>query len=156
MSIQSIGAAGASGIDPKWIAQGRDRGDDRDGGRFASAIAAAGKAMGLDADKVAALQQDLAKAVAGVGASVGGSQAPGDRRATIAAAIDTALKNDGVDPQQFHAQLAKQLHGKHGHHHHRAPDQAAAAPPSDAAARVSPASDAPVSPAGSALLDRLV
>jgi hypothetical protein len=156
MSIQSIGAAGASGIDPTWIAHGRDRGDDRDGSRFANAIAAAGKAMGLDADKVAALQQDIAKAVAGVGGGSGAGQAPGDRRTAIADAIDTALKNDGIDPQQFHAQLAQQLHGKHGHHHHRAPDQAAAAPPVDPAAPGSQAGNAPVSPASGALLNRLV
>jgi hypothetical protein len=152
MSIQSIGAAGASGIDPNWVAQSRDRADDRDGGRFANAIAAAGKAMGLGADKVAALQQDIAKAIAGVG----GGSAPGDRRAAIANAIDTTLKNDGVDPQQFHSQLAQQLHGKHGHHPHRAPDQAAAAPATDPAALISPAGNAPVSPAGSSLLNRLV
>ena len=98
MNIQNLGAACPSGIDPNRVAHGRDRDRDRVG-RFANAIAAAGNAIGLDAE-VASLQQDIAKAIDGAGI--------------------------------------------------------AAAPCVDPAARVSPATEAPVSATGSALLDRLV
>ncbi|HLQ37671.1 MAG TPA: hypothetical protein VK348_07710 [Planctomycetota bacterium] len=161
MTIDSVSAAGNASatsffqrINRAGVHGQRDGDGDGAGGknRFEAAIAAAGKAMGLDDSKIQTMLADISKAVAGVGN--GGSGA--DKRAAITNAVDAALKNDGIDPVQFKAELDKQLHAKgaHGHRHHGhkkhgggdvAPVQASATPvgavPTDGSTTGSPQLD---------------
>jgi hypothetical protein len=76
-----------------------------DSKQFDSAFAAAAEAVGVDQSKVGDLQKQIDKAVADAKQNGSG----GDSRQAVGQAVDSVLKDNGIDPAKFHDAMKAQF-----------------------------------------------
>jgi hypothetical protein len=114
--MSSIGAIGSDPSVQPWGVQAKPRHEQKQ-----QDLDAALRAVGVDPSKVPNLRSQIDAAVQA--ALKSGSGTPGQDRQAVAAAVDSVLKQNGIDPQKFRTEmksLEKSEHSHKGHRHHRA------------------------------------
>ncbi len=108
------------------------------------------KAAGADPTKLTDLEKQIQDAVQSAQQSASGST---DSRTAVRDAINNVLKQNGVDPAKFEAQMKAQHTGGHKHHRQRGVAQtggAASATPQEPSQPVQPVATAPASSSANA------